>query len=188
MKKNKSILLTIGIAIVALIALLGLPYNGLVKSEQNVESKWSQVEVVTQRRADLIPNLVQTVKGYAEHEQETFQAITEARSQVKNSSNPGELAEAEGQLNSAMDRLMVVVENYPELKADQQYIQLQDELAGTENRISTERKNYNESVEQYNVKTKTFPTVITANLFGFDEKEFFEADEGSENAPEVNFD
>lgn len=186
-KKTK---ITIGVIISTLIVLGGLiiaPYNGLVSSREDVDGKWSQVEVATQRRADVIPNLVSTVKGYTEHEASTLKDITEARSNVNNASTPSELAEANNQMNNSLEKLMVVVENYPDLKASEQYVQLQDELAGTENRISVERKNYNESVTRYNKKSRKFPTVIIANMFSFDKAEYFEADEGSNVAPTVDF-
>lgn len=162
-------------------------YNGLVDGEESVDMAYSQVENVIQRRADLIPNLVETVKGYADFEQETLKAVTEARSQVQSADSANELSEANGELSETLGRLMVVVEAYPELKADKQFINLQDELAGTENRISVERRNYNDKVGTFNKKVKKFPGNIIAGMFNFDEREYFEADEGAENAPEVNF-
>lgn len=185
MKKGIAIVLIIVVIIGALF--IG-PYNNLVGLREDVNQAYSQVQTVMQRRADLIPNLVNTVKGYADHEQETLQAVTEARSSVQQAGSPEELAEANDELTGALSRLMVVVEQYPDLKANQNFIQLQDELAGTENRIAVERKNYNETVQTYNTKVQRFPTNIVAGLFGFDQAEYFEASAGAEEAPEVNFD
>ncbi len=172
-------------------------YNGFVQLDENVNVSWSQVQNVYQRRFDLIPNLVETVKGYAEHEQETFQAVTEARSRVGGVINldaadltPENLAQfqaAQAGLSGALQRLMVVVENYPELKANQNFIRLQDELAGTENRIATERMRFNQAVQQYNSTIRRFPQMIFAGMFGFTQKAYFEAVGGAEEAPQVQF-
>ncbi|MDO5755631.1 MAG: LemA family protein [Tissierellia bacterium] len=184
---KKIIALLLVIAVIAGALFIG-PYNSLVDLREDVNQSFAQVETVIQRRADLIPNLVNTVKGYADHEQETLTQVTEARSKIQSAASPEELAEANDELSGALSRLMVVVEQYPDLKANQNFIQLQDELAGTENRIAVERKNYNETVQKYNRKVKRFPTNIVAGIFNFDEAQYFEASPGSEEAPEVNFD
>lgn len=171
-------------------------YNHLVSLGQDTDAKWSQVENVYQRRFDLVPNLVETVRGYASHERETFTAVTEARSKVGqinlNTSDltPEKLAsfqKAQGELSSALSRLMVVVERYPELKANTGFLQLQSQLEGTENRIAVERKRYNESAQNYNTTTKQFPTNILAGFFQFKEKPYFKAEEAAQKAPKVNF-
>lgn len=187
---RKGLIVTGIVSLVILIVVGSLigSYNGLVSMNEDVNSGYAQIQNVIQRRADLIPNLVETVKGYASHESETFQAITEARSQIDSATNPGELAEANDALTQSLERLMVVVENYPELKANENFLNLQDELAGTENRISVERKNYNDVVRTFNTKVRSFPTNIIAEMFNFNQAEYFEADEGSQNVPEVNFD
>jgi LemA protein len=164
--------------------------------EQSVQESWSQVETQYQRRADLIPNLVSTVKGYAEHEQETFTKVAEARSQVANTDvnannlSPEQLQQfqqAQGALSSALSRLMVVVERYPQLKANQNFRDLQAQLEGTENRISVARRRFNQSVQQYNTYIKQFPQTFYANMFGFEEKAYFESQEGADQAPDVQF-
>ena len=186
----KKILVVLGV-VIGLLLVLALPmigsYNGLVNEDETVNNAYSQVQNVVQRRADLIPNLVETVKGYAKFEQDTLTAVIEARSQVQSAGSPDELAEANDKVTSSLGRLMVVVESYPELKADKQFINLQDELAGTENRISVERKNYNDAVGSYNKNVRRFPKSLIAGMFGFDQREYFKADEGSDKAPEVNF-
>jgi len=183
-------LIVTGIVSIVILMVVGSligSYNGLVSMNEDVNSGYAQIQNVIQRRADLIPNLVETVKGYASHESGTFQAITEARSKIDSANNPGELAEANDALTQSLGRLMVVVENYPELKANENFLNLQDELAGTENRISVERKNYNDVVRAFNTKVRSFPTNIVAKMFSFNQAEYFEADEGSQNVPEVNF-
>jgi LemA protein len=172
-------------------------YNGLVAQQQNVDSKWAQVENVYQRRADLIPNLVATVKGYASHESETLQAVTESRSKVGSMqvtkdilNNPADFQkfqQAQSNLSSALSRLMVVVERYPDLKANQGFLDLQNQLEGSENRIATERKYFNEAAQSYNTKVKQFPGSIFAGMFGFKVKEYFKSAPGSEKAPAVDF-
>ena len=171
-------------------------YNGMVKMDEAVGSSWSQVENVYQRRADLIPNLVATVKGYAEHEQETLKGVIEARSNATSIKvdpsdlSPEKLAEfqkAQGELSSALGRLLMITENYPDLKANQNFLELQSQLEGTENRITVERQKFNESVKTYNTYIRMFPKNIFASLFGFDKKAYFEAEEGSEKAPKVEF-
>lgn len=171
-------------------------YNKMVEKEQNVEAQWSNVENVYQRRADLIPNLVNTVKGYAEHEQQTLQKVIEARSEATstdinaNNLSPEKLQEFQqnqSALSSALSRLMVRVERYPNLKANENFKQLQAQLEGTENRISVERRRFNEAARSYNTYISQFPQTIFANMFGFEEKAYFEAQEGAEEAPEVQF-
>lgn len=203
MKKNFAIGCGVVIGIVVLIAIiLGFylkgAYNGMVRMDEDVKEKWSQVENVYQRRLDLIPNLVETVKGYAAHERETFQAVTEARSKVGGVMNvPGEILnnpemfqkfqQAQGALTSALQRLMVVVERYPDLKANENFLSLQSQLEGTENRIAVERKRFNESAKNYNIYIKQFPKVILAGIFGFRERPYFQATEGADTAPRVKF-
>ena len=162
-------------------------YNGFVTAEESVDGAWAQVESQYQRRADLIPNLVSTVKGYASHEKELLTDITNARSQWSAADTPKEKMEAAGSMDSALSRLLVVVENYPNLKASENFLALQAQLEGTENRIAVERMRYNDQVKVYNTKIKKMPAAIVANMFGFDEKLYFEADVGAETAPEVEF-
>jgi len=173
-------------------------YNQMVRLNETVTQQWGQVENVYQRRLDLIPNLVETVKGYATHEKETFQAITEARSKAGGTINISKdvlddpqafqkFQQAQGQLSSALQRLMVVMERYPELKANQNFLSLQSQLEGTENRIAVERKRFNETVLSYNAYIKVFPQVLFANIFGYSPKAYFEAEEGAEKAPKVKF-
>ena len=173
-------------------------YNSIVKAEEGVKSAWSQVENVYQRRFDLIPNLVNTVKGYASHESKVFTDIAEARSkaggvmQVSDEvlNNPESFAkfqQAQSELGAALQRLLVITENYPELKANQNFMDLQTQLEGTENRIAVERKRYNEAVQSYNVYIRQFPRSIIANMNGFREKAYFKADDQASTAPKVNF-
>lgn len=179
----------IGLAAILLV-ILGMgacQYNSLVSANENVEGKWAQVENVLQRRADLIPNLVETVKGFAAHETEVFSSIAQARSQLLSARGPEEAAEANQNVSSALGRLLAIGERYPELKSNQNFLELQRELAGTENRISVERKRYNEAVQDYNSMIKRFPKNLFAGMFGFDAKEYFEAEDGAEQAPEVQF-
>ena len=175
---------------------VGCGYNNLVKLEEDVNSKWSQVENQYQRRADLVPNLVETVKGYAAHEEETLTAVIEARAKATqvnisvedpSAQELEEYAAAQGELSQALGKLMAVAESYPDLKANENFLTLQAQLEGTENRIATERMRFNESVQQYNRKRRSFPRNITAAIFGFDAKEYFQADKGAENAPKVAF-
>lgn len=202
-KRNKNLFL--GCALVGgLFLLVGIffvaygimSYNGMVTLEESVNEKWSQVENAYQRRLDLIPNLVETVKGYAAHEKETFQAVTEARAKAGGTVNLSALntpeafqqfQQAQGALSSALSRLMVVVERYPELKANQNFLALQDQLEGTENRIAVERKRFNEAARKFNTRIKKFPAVIIANITGFDPKPYFKAQEGADQAPKVKF-
>ncbi len=172
-------------------------YNKLVTLEEGVNESWSQVQNVYQRRYDLIPNLVETVKGYAEHERETFQAVTEARSRVGGvmqlnaedltPENLERFQEAQSSLGGALQRLLVLRENYPELKANQNFLRLQDELAGTENRIAVERRRFNQAVRNYNTTIRRFPQNIIAGMFGFEKKPYFEAEDTAQEAPKVEF-
>ena len=175
----------------------GCGYNTLVTMQESVTSAWSQVENQYQRRSDLIPNLVKTVQGAADFEKSVLTEVTDARSRVgqmklsaEDLSDPQkfEFQKAQDQLSSALSRLLVVSENYPQLKTNESFLQLQSQLEGTENRISVERKRFNETVQVYNTEVKSFPSLIMAKIFGFKEKEYFKAVTGSEKAPDVNFD
>ena len=173
--------------IVVLIMMFASTYNGLVSKEEEVEGKLADISVQLERRADLIPNLVSTVKGYATHEQAIIDSVTSARDSLLNAKNAEEMAEANAELTTALNNLLVIVENYPDLKANTNFIQLQDELAGTENRISVARQDYNNAVKFYNKAIKSFPKNILAGMFGFEEKEYFEAKDSSSEVPEVSF-
>ena len=193
--KNKGLWIILGIvAVVVIWAIAG--YNGLVTKSEKALEAWSNVETVYQRRSDLIPNLVNTVKGYAAHETETLQAVTDARAKstsmtIDPSTATPEQMEAwmaaQQEVGGAIGRLIAIAENYPDLKANQNFMELQNQLEGTENRISTERRKYNEVVRKYNVATRRFPTNILAGIFGFEKMEMFEAAEGAEVAPVVEF-
>lgn len=172
-------------------------YNNMVSLDEQVKTKWSQVENVYQRRYDLIPNLVKTVQAYAEHEKELFQTVTEARAKAGGVLNISEeilnnpetfrkFQEVQGELSQVLQRMMVVMEQYPNVKADQNFLALQAQLEGSENRIAVERKRFNEAVNQYNAYIKKFPQVVVAGMFGFKEKAYFKSEKGSENAPKVN--
>lgn len=193
MKKNTIILIA---AIVAVGLWLMSAYNSMVSSEEAVETAWSQVENVYQRRMDLIPNLVATVKGYAQHESQTLEGVINARSKATQVTvdpenlTPEALAEfnkAQGELSSALGRLMMITESYPDLKANQNFSELQAQLEGTENRITTERMKFNETAKEYNTLIRKFPRSIIASIFGFERKGYFEAQEGAENAPKIEF-
>ena len=187
----------ITIAAVAAVALwLVGAYNGMVTAEEGVQSAWSQVENVYQRRMDLIPNLVSTVKGYASHEAETLEGVVNARSKATQVTvdpenlTPEELQkfnEAQGELSGALGKLLAITEAYPDLKANQNFLELQAQLEGTENRIATERKKFNEVAMGYNTLIRRFPKSIIASIFGFERKGYFEAQEGADNAPKVEF-
>lgn len=187
MKKNTLILLiTLGVVLVVAVFMIAM-YNGLVGQRENVNTAFSEIDNQLQRRADLIPNLVNTVKGYAAHEQAAIDSVTEARSKLAGAQTVEEKGEADTALTNALGRLLVVVENYPNLKADQQFIALQDELAGTENRIAVARRNYNDVARSYNTRIKSFPSNLFAGVFGFDAAEYFQADETDREVPQVTF-
>ena len=187
----------IAVAVIVLLAIWGISkYNGLVTIDQNVKNKWSQVENQYQRRSDLIPNLVNVVKGYASHEKETLEGVITARSKATSTTidanNLDEAAlqrfqQSQDALSSALSRLMVVVEKYPDLKANEQFQNLAVQLEGTENRIATARRDFNETAKTYNTARQTFPTVLIAGLLGFKERPYFTAQAGSEIAPTVDF-
>lgn len=203
MKRGCLISLLIGVGVLLIFALSMFVtvknyYNTFVTLEENVNQAWAQVENVYQRRADLIPNLVEVVKGYASHERETLQAVVEARSKVGGQINVGpevlnnpeafaRFQQAQDALSSALQRLMVVVERYPDLKADQRFADLQAQLEGTENRIAVERRRFNQAVQAYNTAIRKFPANIIAGMFGFHQKAYFKAQAGAENVPKVKF-
>jgi LemA protein len=170
-----------------LLGTCGVTYNRLVQSAEAVDGSWSQVENVLQRRADLIPNLVETVKGYAAQEREIFTEVANARSRLLAADRPAEAEVAQGALTSALGRLLAIAEAYPELKANQNFIRLQDELAGTENRIAVERKRYNDSVRVHNTRIRRFPTNIVASITGFERRDYFQAEAGARDVPRVDF-
>lgn len=196
MKKNTVIWITV-VALVAIVAIWAVKvYNNLVVAEESVTTEWANVESQYQRRADLIPNLVATVKGYAMHEQETLDAVVSARAKATqvtiDSENltPEKLQEfqaAQGAVGSALGRLLAVAESYPDLKANQNFLDLQEQLEGTENRIQVARQKFNSTAQAYNTSIRRFPTNIVAGLFGFDKKAYFEAEAGAEKAPQVAF-
>jgi LemA protein len=195
---NLKNLIRLALLLIIIPAFSGCGYNTLVGLDEKVNQAWSQVENQYQRRADLIPNLVNTVKGYAEFEKGLLTEITELRSkvgQIKLSADDladeqkfKEFQEAQDKLSGALSRLLVVVENYPQLKANENFLALQTQLEGTENRIAVERKKFNEAVQEYNTKIRSFPTLVTAKLFGFKEKQYFKSVPGTEKAPDVKFD
>ena len=194
---KKGTITIIIVAIVAIIAFWAISgYNSLVSMDENVSNQWANVETQYQRRADLIPNLVNTVKGYAAHEKETLEGVITARSQATQIKvdptdlTPEKLAEyqkAQGQLATALGKLLAITENYPDLKANQNFLELQAQLEGTENRINVARKNFNDSAKAYNTAIRRFPKNILAGMFGFDKRAYFEAAEGAEQAPQVQF-
>lgn len=196
MKKGTIILIAI-IGVVALVFMWGTgAYNKMVDLEEGVDAQWSNVENVYQRRADLIPNLVSTVKGYATHERETLEAVIKARSEATSvkidptNMKPGDIKQfqaAQDNLSGALSKLMVVVEKYPDLKANQNFLELQAQLEGTENRIAVERRKYNETAKEYNRTIRRFPNNMVNLFLGFEKKDYFEASAGAEKAPEVKF-
>ena len=192
--KKSTIILIAAIAAVAMWAISA--YNGMVKMDESVSTAWSNVENQYQRRTDLIPNLVNTVKGYAAHEKETFEAVVSARSKATQMTidadelTPEKLQayqKAQGEIGAALGRLLAITENYPELKANENFKELQAQLEGTENRISVERRNFNEVARSYNTAIRTFPKSLLAGMFGFEKRPYFEAEEGANKAPEVKF-
>lgn len=195
---NKKIIVLIAVAVVLLGCFVWVKnaYNSLVTSDENAQSAWSQVENVYQRRADLIPNLVATVKGYAAHESETLESVVAARAKATQVTiDPANLSadeiakynEAQGELGNALGKLLMIQENYPDLKANENFRDLQAQLEGTENRIATERMKFNQAVKDYNTLIRRFPNNIFASMFGFEKKGYFEANAGAENAPKVEF-
>ena len=194
-KKNLGWIIPVVILVVIVLWAIG-GYNGMVKMDEQVQNSWANVETQYQRRADLIPNLVSTVKGYAKHEQQTLEDVVKARSeatQVKvdaENLTPEKLAafqKAQSGVSSALGRLLAVAENYPDLKANQNFLELQSQLEGTENRITVARKDFNDTAKSYNQAIRQFPKNILAGLFGFEKKSYFEAEVGSEKAPKVEF-
>ena len=188
-QKTKKRVWLIGAIVLAALLLMGgcSTYNGLVGKRNAVKNEFSNVDVQLQRRADLIPNLVNTVKGYTKHEEQVFSEIADARSRLPNAKTVDEKSDANAQVSSALGRLLVLTENYPNLKADQQFLKLQDELAGTENRIAVARRDYNTKVLDYNNSRQRFPSVIFANVMGFQQEPEFKADPSSREAPKVDF-
>jgi LemA protein len=199
-RKTIIILAIIGVIILLCISLVGWAtgmYNSLVTLDESVKQAWAQVQNQYQRRLDLIPNLVETVKGYATHESKVFTDVAEARASVgklqvtpevlNNPQTFQRFQEAQAGLSSALSRLLAVAENYPQLKANENFLQLQSQLEGTENRIAVERKRFNEVVQEYNVRVRTFPASMFAGMFGFNQKPYFEAEPGAEKAPKVKF-
>ena len=195
MKKNKGLIITI--VVIALVAIWGISsYNGLVSMEENVSNQWANVETQYQRRSDLIPNLVNTVKGYAKHESETLESVMAARSQATqvkidpSNCTPQQLAayqKAQGDVTTALGKLLAITENYPDLKANQNFLELQSQLEGTENRINVARKDFNDTAKKYNTSLRRFPRNIIASMFGFEKHNYFEAEAGAEKAPKVEF-
>ena len=187
MKKSTIAIIVVIVILIAIIAGLVSNYNGVVSLSEEVDNKFATIDTMLQRRADLIPNLVNTVKGYTNQEQAVIDSVTDARAKLAGANSVGEKANADQELSTALSNLLVVVENYPDLKSSQNFINLSDELAGTENRIATARKDYNDAVKEYNTKIKRFPTNIVSGMFGYGEKEYFQASEGSEEVPTVDF-
>ncbi|MEA2104646.1 MAG: LemA family protein [Candidatus Cloacimonadota bacterium] len=185
MKKGTIII----IAIIAILIIMGISrYNSFAKMKVDIDNSWAEIENQQKRRFDLIPNYVATVKGYAKHEEEVFTKVTKARASVGNASSRSEKIDANNQLTGALSRLLMVVERYPDLKANTNFIRLQDELAGTENRLAVARRRYNESVKNFNKQIVTFPNNILAGMFGFSKEPFYEVPETEKATPKVNFD
>lgn len=195
MKKNKGLIITV--VVIVLVALWGISsYNGLVSMDENVSNSWANVETQYQRRSDLIPNLVNTVKGYAKHESQTLESVMAARSQATqvkidpSNCTPQQLAayqKAQGDVTTALGKLLAITENYPDLKANQNFLELQSQLEGTENRINVARKDFNDTAKKYNTSLRRFPRNIVASMFGFEKRAYFEAEAGAEKAPKVEF-
>jgi LemA protein len=182
-----TLIFVVAVFILLAIFVIGI-YNSLIRLRNQVDNAWSQIDVQLKRRHDLIPNLVETAKGYMKHERETFQAITEARSKAMGARTVSEASKAEGALGEALSKFMLVVENYPDLKANQNFLALQEELTSTENKIAFARQNYNDQVLFFNNKTQTFPSNIVAGMFGFGKRDFFEVEIAAEReAPKVSF-
>ena len=189
-KTQKNVLIIVVILVLVIVIpyfYLKGTYNRLVTMDETVKGAWAQVENQLQRRYDLIPNYVETVKGYAAHEKEVFVKVTEARSRVGGATSVPDKIQANNTLSAALSRLLVVVERYPDLKANTNFIRLQDELAGTENRIAVERRRYNEAVKEYNIAIRSFPTNLIAGMFGFEKATFFEVPKERQEAPKVKF-
>ncbi|WP_054694296.1 LemA family protein [Syntrophomonas palmitatica] len=184
--KKPVIWVVVGVMVLCLISGIGM-YNGMVADNENIDNKWGDVENYLQRRADLIPNLVETTRAYAAQETKIFTGIAEARAKLAGANTVAEKAQADAELSGALSRLLVVVERYPQLKSNQNFQQLADELAGTENRLAVARKDYNAAVRAYNTRIKKFPGNIVAGMAGFEPREYFEAAEGTQKAPQVKF-
>lgn len=182
------ILIVVAVLAVALVGYTVKSYNGLVTLKQEVTQKESDIQTTLQRRADLIPNLVNTVKGYASHEESIMKEVSDARAALVGANNTGDQLAANEQMTSALNRLLAIAENYPDLKANTNFIQLQDELSGTENRITQARRAYNDAVKTYNTKIQRFPTSLIAGIFNFVAFDYFQANEGAQEVPSVNFD
>ena len=182
------ILIVVAVLAVALVGYTVKSYNGLVTLKQEVTQKESDIQTTLQSRADLIPNLVNTVKGYASHEESIMKEVSDARAALVGANNTGDQLAANEQMTSALNRLLAIAENYPDLKANTNFIQLQDELSGTENRITQARRAYNDAVKTYNTKIQRFPTSLIAGIFNFEAFDYFQANEGAQEVPSVNFD
>lgn len=182
------ILIVVAVLAVALVGYTVKSYNGLVTLKQEVTQKESDIQTTLQRRADLIPNLVNTVKSYASHEESIMKEVSDARAALVGANNTGDQLAANEQMTSALNRLLAIAENYPDLKANTNFIQLQDELSGTENRITQARRAYNDAVKTYNTKIQRFPTSLIAGIFNFEAFDYFQANEGAQEVPSVNFD
>jgi LemA protein len=187
MRTRTVVVLTVTLVFVMAIGLSGCSYNRFTTQEEAIKGQWAEVQNQLQRRNDLIPNLVETVKGYASHEQQVFKDIADSRSRLLAAKSPEETIEAANQQTAALGRLLAIVESYPQLKANEQFNRLMDELAGTENRISVARMRYNERVQEYNTTRRRFPSNVTAKVFGFREYPYFEAPPSAQQAPRVNF-
>ena len=196
MKKGLITLIVVGVVLLGGFIWIKNAYNNMVVSDENVQAAWAQVENVYQRRADLIPNLVSTVKGYAAHESETLESVVSARAKATQVTvdptdiTPEAISQfnaAQGELSTALGRLLLIQENYPDLKANQNFLELQAQLEGTENRIATERMKFNEAAKAFNTGIRKFPDNIIASMFGFEKKAYFEAQTGTETAPKVEF-